>query len=98
MRERDQAYHNGTVWPWLMGPYVIARLASADKPTEMAHALRKQLEPLIASLDVDCLGQIAEIYDGDTPQQPHGCRAQAWSLAELLRALRQLDAVSRLNK
>ncbi|MDG2053151.1 MAG: amylo-alpha-1,6-glucosidase [Phycisphaerales bacterium] len=94
MMERDQAYHNGTVWPWLMGPYVLARLASAQDPAKMATQMRNHLEPLVASLDDDCLGHVAEIYDGEAPHEPHGCRAQAWSLAELMRAMRLLNELT----
>ena len=93
MSERDQAYHNGTVWPWLMGPYIMARLASASDPKAIAPELLQRLEPLLASMDDDCIGHIAEIYDGDAPHYPHGCRAQAWSVAEILRAVKKLNGL-----
>ncbi len=88
MRRRDEAYHNGTVWPWLIGPYVdaVLRLRSASE----VPALRKRLEPLIASLGDGCLGQLAEVYDGEPVegvQRPDGCCAQAWSVSEVLRSL-----------
>jgi predicted glycogen debranching enzyme len=77
--DRDSAYHQGTVWPWLIGPWITAchRILGA------AHA---SLEPFEAHLDAACLGQISEIADGDPPHTPRGCVAQAWSVAEVLRA------------
>ena len=84
MESRDRAYHNGTVWPWLMGPYCDA-VQKLNDSGSADQQVRELLKPLIASLDDGCLGQIAEIYDGDEPQQPHGCPAQAWSIAEVAR-------------
>ena len=84
--ERDGAYHQGTVWPWLMGPFVDAYLAAFGKTADtLAHCAR-----LISSLEQEaaqsgCLGSIAEIYDGDAPRLPRGCPAQAWSVAEVAR-------------
>ena len=84
--ERDSAYHQGTVWPWLLGPYVDAnlRVFGAD-----AHArLREQLAPLFGDhLSGYGLGGISEVFDGDTPHAPGGCPLQAWSVAEALRVL-----------
>jgi predicted glycogen debranching enzyme len=85
-QERDGAYHQGTVWPWLMGPFIRAYL----KVHEHSAAARDQasvwLEPLKSHLREAGLGQISEIFDGDAPRQPRGCIAQAWSIAEVLRA------------
>jgi glycogen debranching enzyme len=84
--ERDGAYHQGTVWPWLMGPFVDAYMtAFGDTPFTRAHCSR-----LVAGLEDEaaksgCLGSIAEIYDGDAPRLPRGCPAQAWSVAEIAR-------------
>ncbi|MDG2422719.1 MAG: amylo-alpha-1,6-glucosidase [Phycisphaerales bacterium] len=87
MASRDGAYHNGTVWPWLMGAYCDGlRATSQDSDSfEMDEIIRDLLTPLVESMDTGCVGQIAEIYDGDEPHEPHGCPAQAWSVAELAR-------------
>ena len=82
---RDGAYHQGTVWPWLLGPFVSAHLASTDHPDETKRWLREKLQPLVDHLQDAGLGTISEIFDGDEPHTPRGCPAQAWSVAELLR-------------
>jgi predicted glycogen debranching enzyme len=84
--ERDAAYHQGTVWPWLMGPFITAHIkvnGSSDAARQQAAAW---LEPLKRHLCDGGLGHISEILDGDAPQRPCGCIAQAWSVAEILRA------------
>lgn len=85
--QRDAAYHQGTVWPWLMGPYLTAyrKVHGATEQTRQ-HA-RNLLKPLEAQIGQAGLGQVAEIYDGDEPRRAHGCFAQAWSVGELLRVL-----------
>jgi glycogen debranching enzyme len=84
--ERDSAYHQGTVWPWLIGPWAAAsRRVHGDGPAA-AEALRARLSPLEDFLLGDGLGQLPEIFDGDAPHHPRGCVAQAWSVAELLRS------------
>ncbi|MGA2172339.1 MAG: amylo-alpha-1,6-glucosidase [Sedimentisphaerales bacterium] len=80
--DRDRAYHQGTVWPYLIGPFVEAYLK--------VHASKEQagrfIEPLLTHLTGDgCIGQVSEIFDGDPPHKPKGCFAQAWSVAELIR-------------
>lgn len=81
-RQRDGAYHQGTVWSWLIGPFVTAHLRVYND-----RAMAKSfLEPLIQHLDGHGLGSIGEIFDGDPPFTPRGCFAQAWGVAELLRA------------
>jgi predicted glycogen debranching enzyme len=87
-RSRDMAYHNGTIWPWLLGPYVTAFLKVNDYTTQ---AKQKALENLILPLfnigiHQGGLGTINEIYDCDPPNEPRGCISQAWSVAEPLRA------------
>jgi glycogen debranching enzyme len=83
---RDGAYHQGTVWPWLMGPYISAYFktfgdqAGRDFATQWIESFQNHLHEA-------CLGQISEIFDGDAPHTPRGCVAQAWSVSELLRAL-----------
>jgi predicted glycogen debranching enzyme len=81
-RQRDGAYHQGTVWSWLIGPFVTAHLRVYND-----RAMAKSfLEPLIQHLDDHGLGSVGEIFDGDPPFTPRGCIAQAWGVAELLRA------------
>jgi predicted glycogen debranching enzyme len=87
-RSRDMAYHNGTIWPWLLGPYVTAYLKIKDYT---AQARQQTLQNLILPLFTvgihqGGLGTINEIYDCDPPNEPRGCIAQAWSIAEPLRA------------
>ena len=78
---RDGAYHQGTVWAWLIGPFVTAHL-QVYKDLRQA---RSYLWPLIHHLADHGVGSISEIFDGDPPFTPRGCIAQAWSVAELLR-------------
>jgi len=85
--ERDGAYHQGTVWPWLMGPFITAYVkVNGDGETARRQAAA-WLAPLKDHLADGGLGHISEILDGDAPQRPCGCIAQAWSVAEILRAL-----------
>ncbi len=97
-RERDGAYHRGTVWPYLAGAFVEAwvraRGATEDAKSE---ARRRFLPPLIAHLDEAGLGHVSEIADGDPPHTPRGCPFQAWSVGELLRIDRVILAGSGLN-
>jgi predicted glycogen debranching enzyme len=89
--QRDAAYHNGTVWPWLIGPYCEALLRVERFSDEVKQRVREIIQPLIDEMNNAsggrCLGQIAEVYDGDPPHRPSGCPAQAWSVAEVLRVL-----------
>ncbi len=85
LRTRDGAYHQGTVWPWLIGPYVDAWLKV--HPGDVAGA-RAALEPLLGHvLGAACVGSVSEIFDPEPPYTARGCAAQAWSVAELARAL-----------
>lgn len=85
--QRDGAYHQGTVWAWLLGPFVEAHLrVYGDK-----EKARSFLEPLRRHLLDAGIGQISEIFDGDEPHLPNGCVAQAWSVAEVLRTLKLLN-------
>jgi predicted glycogen debranching enzyme len=82
VRARDGAYHQGTVWPWLLGPFALAHhRVFGDRRAALG-----LLEPLRHHLDDYGIGSIAEIFDGDPPHAPRGCIAQAWSVAETLRA------------
>jgi glycogen debranching enzyme len=83
LRDRDAAYHQGTVWPWLIGPYVDAWLKV--HPDDLDSAARF-LEAFDVHLGEDAVGSISEIFDADPPYTPRGCVAQAWSVAEVLRA------------
>jgi len=83
LRARDAAYHQGTVWAWLIGPFVDAWLRV--HPEDRAGA-RACLIGLVAHLDEFGVGSIAEIFDAEAPYTPRGCTAQAWSVAEVLRA------------
>ena len=82
--ERDAAYHQGTVWSWLLGPFVIAHLRVYKNP-QQAFAF---LEPMSHHLSAAGLGTVGEIFDGEAPYLPRGAFAQAWSVAEILRAWR----------
>jgi predicted glycogen debranching enzyme len=82
--ERDAAYHQGTVWAWLIGPFVDAWLKVY--PDDEATA-REFLTGLLDHLDDFGVGSVAEIFDAEAPHRPRGCIAQAWSVAELLRCL-----------
>ena len=81
-RKRDGAYHQGTVWGWLIGPFISAHLRVYQ---DMAGA-RAYLEPLLRHMVDHGIGSISEIFEGDAPFAPRGCIAQAWSVAEVLRA------------
>jgi glycogen debranching enzyme len=83
--ERDAAYHQGTVWPWLLGPFISAYLRVHEGSEVAVQQAAKWLEPLEAYLMNEGVGQIAEIFEGDAPHRAVGCFAQAWSVAELLR-------------
>jgi glycogen debranching enzyme len=86
-QQRDAAYHQGTVWPWPIGPFVTAYHRMHPGPKARATA-RRWLKPLRRHVSEAGLGQISEVFDGDPPHRPGGCIAQAWSVAELLRASR----------
>lgn len=84
---RDTAYHNGTVWPWLLGPFVRAFLKLKNYDIEWrSFAFKNFLQPLFQEgIFRAGLGTVSEIFDGDPPHEPNGCVAQAWSVAESLR-------------
>ena len=84
--ERDRAYHQGTAWPWLMGPFVAAWLAGrCDTPAARTEARTRFLPPLQAHLAEAGLGHISEVVDAEAPHTPGGCPFQAWSLGEFIR-------------
>jgi glycogen debranching enzyme len=84
---RDSAYHQGTVWPWLLGPFITAYVRVNGGRAAMREYAHSLLQGLEAHLSEAGLGQISEIFDADAPHLPRGCFAQAWSVAEVLRAL-----------
>ncbi len=87
MGQRDAAYHQGTVWAWLIGPFIEAYLKTHGFDPTAKRQCRGFLAPLIKHLDESaCIGNISEIFDGDDPHTPRGTYAQAWSVAETLRA------------
>ena len=89
--QRDEAYHQGTVWPYLLGAYVDALMATADVPSVARDQARQLVDSALGNLDDGALGTINEIFDGDPPHTPRGCVAQAWSVAELLRVKRTYE-------
>ena len=83
LRARDAAYHQGTAWGWLAGPFVDAHLkVYLDDPD----GARRALAGFDEHLGEACLGTISEIFDAEAPYTPRGCVAQAWSVAEVLRS------------
>jgi predicted glycogen debranching enzyme len=85
---RDGAYHEGTVWAWLMGPFVDAHLQVYADPA----ATQRILEPFADHLSAAGLGSISEIFDGSAPFAPKGCIAQAWSVGEVLRVFARINS------
>jgi predicted glycogen debranching enzyme len=95
VRERDGAYHQGTVWPWLIGPFVEAWVKSRNgTPAARAEARARFLLPLIEHLDRAGLEHVSEVADADPPHRPGGCPFQAWSVSELIRLERTVLAES----
>jgi predicted glycogen debranching enzyme len=86
-RDRDAAYHQGTVWGWLLGPFVLAHLRVYGEPAE---AMRF-LEPLGIAVHMYGLGTLGEIFEADAPFTPHGCIAQGWTVGEVLRAMQEIQ-------
>ncbi len=83
--ERDGSYHQGTVWAWLIGPYITAYLKAFGHTENAGEKAAALLSPFRQHLREAGLGQVSEIFDGDAPHTPRGCIAQAWSVAEILR-------------
>ena len=94
---RDAVYHQGTVWPWLMGSFVDAwlRVRGNTEPARV-EARSRFVEPLIAHLDEAALGHVSEIADAEPPFTTRGCPFQAWSLGELLRVQRVILAAPKM--
>jgi len=85
-RDRDAIYHQGTVWGWLLGPFALAHY----RVYKDREAALRFLEPLGRQIYASGLGTLSEIFDGDAPFTPRGCIAQAWTVAEVLRAWKEL--------
>jgi glycogen debranching enzyme len=84
---RDAAYHQGTTWGWLIGPFASAHLRVYQDPTQTCAVL----VPMLQHLNGHCIGSLSEIFDGDPPFTPRGCIAQAWTVAEVLRVWREVE-------
>jgi predicted glycogen debranching enzyme len=92
--QRDGAYHQGTVWGWLLGPFVLAHYRVYGD----AVLAQSFLAPLAQHLHDACIGSISEIFDGDAPHAARGCFSQAWSVAEVLRAWIRLEGLKSRRK
>jgi glycogen debranching enzyme len=91
LQDRDSAYHQGTVWPWLIGPYCEAYLRAYGPRPRRLEILRDLLDGFAAQLSQQGLLHVSEVLDGDPPHRPGGTVAQAWNSAEILRAYRLLE-------
>jgi predicted glycogen debranching enzyme len=95
---RDSAYHQGTVWPWLLGAFVDAWVRTRGNTDDArADARRRFLDPLLTRMDVAGLGHLPEVAGGNPPHFPGGCRFQAWSVGEALRLDRVVLAPARAS-
>ncbi|MEO7523622.1 MAG: amylo-alpha-1,6-glucosidase [Ferruginibacter sp.] len=90
---RDSAYHQGTVWSWLLGPYVDAIIKTAGRGHQAK--ARKVIDAFTYHLNEGCIGNVSEIFDGDAPHHPRGCIAQAWGVAEILRVVTEYGLYAR---
>jgi predicted glycogen debranching enzyme len=93
IEERDDAYHQGTVWGWLLGPFVLAHLRVYGNASQAMTFL----EPLFGQIKSAGLGTLSEIFDGDSPHIPNGCVAQAWTVGETLRAWKNIAAAQEIE-
>ena len=90
-KSRDNAYHQGTVWTWLLSEFVIAfcrinKYSIADRKRWITY-----IDVLGQNLDAHCVGQLSEIYDGDIPHYPNGAFAQAWSVGNILKLFSEVE-------
>ena len=92
-RRRDAAYHQGTVWPYLIGPFIEAYLKVNEFSRNSKKEAAEIIQPLMQHLTEEgCLGSVSEIFDGDVPHRPRGCIAQAWSVAALIKAYQLINS------
>lgn len=89
---RDLAYHNGTVWTWLLGPFYEALIKVSDNKNITLKRVRTMLEYFESVFETDGMYSIAEIFDGDSPHDARGCIAQAWSVAEIRRIYLEINS------
>ncbi len=94
MSERDRAYHKGTVWPWLIGPFVNAYLFAHGDSKEALQFCRDLLKEMAKELCTCCLGSFSEVYDAEPPHRPGGCPAQLWSVAQFYLAWLRVNSTS----
>ena len=92
-RSRDASYHQGTVWPWLLGAFITAYLNIHGQNEQSLKYVRKLLLPLTQHLSTAGLGSISEVFDADQPHTPGGCVSQAWNVAEMLRLVNEYRGV-----
>jgi glycogen debranching enzyme len=90
LRSRDAAYHQGTVWAWLIGPFIDSWLKVYPDDRETVQGFLEGFKPHLRSA---CVGSISEIFDAEPPFTPRGCCAQAWSVAEVLRSYAKASGV-----
>jgi len=95
---RDSAYHQGTVWPWLAGPYFAAKLKFSKDRTSDIQEAKDWLQQFSSHFKEAGLGQVSEIFDGDGPHQARGCIAQAWSVSELLRLAKLIQSPDQIQR
>jgi predicted glycogen debranching enzyme len=88
-RKRDSSYHQGTVWSWLLGAYVEGWMKLNGK--EYRQQAKEIIDSFSYHLNEACIGNVSEIFDGDSPHHPRGCVAQAWGVAEILRVIKTYD-------
>ena len=93
LKRRDEAYHQGTVWPWLWGPYIriCKRLGRVEKEKKLKKFVEREMKKF-------CIGSLCEIIDGDQPFESRGCISQAWSIAEILDSICFLSRVNSKKK
>ena len=88
--KRDSCYHQGTVWSWLLGPYIdaLAKLGSSRA------LLKNVIDNFVYHLNEGCIGSVSEVFDAEFPHHPKGCIAQAWGVAEILRVINDYDLIA----
>lgn len=92
--ERDEAYHQGTVWSWLLGPYIDGLIKVKTEKSKV----KSIVDNFAYHLNEACIGSVSEIFDADAPHQPKGCIAQAWSVAEILRVIKDYQLYDELKQ
>lgn len=91
---RDSSYHEGTVWSWLLGPYVDGIMKLYDSKEKG----REVINDFAYHLNEGCIGSVSEIFDADEPHLPRGCVAQAWGVAEVLRVIKDYQLYSEIKQ